>query len=538
LPSSKEKPAKPVTRLSAKAALAGSTTIASVTAEAVAQAPVEPPFTECPAVGLDTSCGILLKVTDAGTTVLGDSTQPPYDGIEDTLIGVVNLSSRSLTSIALSSNTDLFGFDGDGLCAVTPSPAGCPFGPTGYEGPNTSFSGITPNASGGVVNFNPPLGFGETAYFSLEESLSATQVFSGGPGVAEAGGAPNPSEHITTCFAKDPVNCATGQLVESFTDASVPGRGIPLEFKRTYTSGAASNDGRLGFGWSDSYNMSLSIDSSGNVTVVQENGSTVSFINAGSGSFIAPPRVLATLEQNGDDAYSFTRKTTNVRYDFTADGRLTTEVDRNGYATTLSYTSDQLATVTDPAGRSLTFTYSGSHIHAMRDPLGRTTTFGYDAAGNLTAVTDPAGRTSTFTYDPGHLLLTVTDPRGGVTSNTFDGSGRVSSQTDPAALKQTFTYGGDATSPGGGTTTRTDAHGNVTTYNYANLELLSVTHGDGTPAAATTAYTYDPATLGRTTITDPLGRVATDTFDGTATYSLRPTRQEIPPASPITASTR
>jgi RHS repeat-associated protein len=494
--------------------LVGSATRVSRAARVAAQAPVEPPFTECPPVGLDTSCGILLKVTDAGTTVLQDSTQPPYDGIEDTLIGVVNLASRSLASIALSSNTNLFGFDGDGLCAVTPRPAGCPFGPTGYEGPNTSFSGITPNASGGVVNFNPPLGFGETAYFSLEQALSATQVFSGGPGVREAGGAPNPSEHLTTCFAKDPVNCATGQLVESFTDASVPGRGVALGFQRTYISGAAATDGRLGFGWTDNYDMSLSVDPSGNVTVTQENGSTVDFTNAGGGSFIAPPRVLATLEQHGDGSYSFTRKTTNVRYDFTAGGRLTTQVDRNGYATTLSYTGDQLAAVTDPAGRSLTFTYSGSHLSAVRDPLGRTVTFSYDAAGNLTTATDPAGRTQGFTYDPSHLLLTITDRRGGETTITYDGSGRVVSQTDPVGLKQTFAYSGDPAGSGGGKTTMTDAHGNVTTYDYANLELLSVTRGDGTPAAAATSYTYDPATLGRTTITDPLGRVTTNTFDG------------------------
>lgn len=522
--SSKEKGrARPATRLRLKAKFHGVISAAGPGAArlraggpalALGAASTAPPFTECPAVGLDTSCGILLVISASGTTVLGDNTQPPYDGVEDTLIGVVNESSRPVSSLALSSNTDLFGFDGDGLCAVAPGPAGCPFGPTGYEGPNTTFSGITPDTSGGVVNFTQPLAPGDSSYFSLEESLSATQVFSGGPTVSEQGGAGNPSENVTACFAKDPVNCATGQLAEQATDVTIPGRGVPLSLSRTYTAGAATGNGPLGYGWSFSYGMSMAIDpASQDVTITQEDGSTVAFLPNGSGGYIAPPRVLATLVQNPDGSFSFTRKHANVRYDFSPAGQLTGEVDRNGYATTVTYSGNQLATVTDPAGRSLTFTWSGGHITGVTDPLGRSVSYGYDSAGDLTSVTDPAGRKTAFSYDANHLLLTKTDPRGGVTTNTYDSSGRVASQVDPVGLKQTYAYTGDASSPAGGTTTITDGHGNVTSETYANLELLSVTHGAGTPAAATTTYQYDPATLGRTVITDPLGHVTTNTYD-------------------------
>ena len=60
----------------------------------------------------------------------------------------------------------------------------------------------------------------------------------------------------------------------------------------------------------------------------------------------------------------------------------------------------------------------------------------------------------------------------------------------------------------------TDPLGHVTTYDYSNLELNAVTQGAGTSQAATTSYTYDPATLGVTSVTDPNGNVTTNTYDG------------------------
>ena len=143
-----------------------------------------------------------MQVADGETNVYSDPSQGPYDGADDTLTGVVNNSSQPVGSLQLSSNTALFGFDGDGLCTASPHPSGCPFGPTGYEGPNTSFSGISADGSGGVVNFVTPLAPGETAYFSLEEALTGTAVFAGGPTLTEQGRGGNGSEHVTVCYAK------------------------------------------------------------------------------------------------------------------------------------------------------------------------------------------------------------------------------------------------------------------------------------------------------------------------------------------------
>jgi RHS repeat-associated protein len=478
--------------------------------------PPSPPFTECPAIGADTSCGILIDVTNGGQAVYADSSQGPFDGIEDTLIGVRNDSNSTVTSLQLSANTNLFGFDGDGICGgfYAGAPAGCPFGPTGYEGPGTSFSNINAAETGGDVNFNPGIPPGGTGYFSLEEPLSAATVFSGGPSAAEQGGTPNASELPTTCSSGGPVNCATGTLWHAFTDASISGPGVPLVFTRTYSSAAAGTSGPLGFGWTNSYNMNLSFDASRNATITQENGSTVTFDNSG-GAYVTPPRVLATFVANSDGTYTFTRDSNNVQYVFSSSGQLEREIDRNGRITSLTYNGGgQLTTITDQAGRSLSLTYSGGRISQLTDPIGNATTFAYDSDGNLASTTDAGGRTWTFTYDSNHLLLSIVDPRGGKTANTYDASNRVIKQVDPLGRTTTWSYSGDPTSSVGATTTITDPRGVQTSYAYSNLELTSVTRTVGTGAEATTTYTYDPATLGRTSTTDPNGHLTTNTYDG------------------------
>src|SRR5947208_14081780 len=100
-----------------------------------------PPFTQCPPVGLDTSCAVLIVYNPDGSRVtLTDPSQPPYDAVEDTLVGVQNNSSSSVSSTPLSGPA-IFSFDGDGLCSGVPGnppPAGCPYGPTGYEGRSNS----------------------------------------------------------------------------------------------------------------------------------------------------------------------------------------------------------------------------------------------------------------------------------------------------------------------------------------------------------------------------------------------------------------
>jgi hypothetical protein len=146
--------------------------------------PTTPPFFQCPAIGLDTSCEFLVDVTDANPAsnpiVLRDSSQGFYDGGDDVTVAVQNDSSAPLSSIHLGlkgSGADSFGFDGDGLCnpPTGPSPEGCPFGPPGnnespfdYYGPDAEFVIDPETADSGMVVFPTPLQPGQYTYFALE----------------------------------------------------------------------------------------------------------------------------------------------------------------------------------------------------------------------------------------------------------------------------------------------------------------------------------------------------------------------------------
>jgi hypothetical protein len=192
------------------------------------------PYNECPQIGYDASCGILIVVSNNGEQVLQDpnngvsgttnpnpGAQAPFDNIEDTLVGIVNQSSKPLYAIQLSgtsTSTPLFGFDGDGICTYAAGgsntaaggytgggggvggtgepPAGytgdsyctanqklggaAPGGadPNGsdYQGPTSTFTNISPDTTTGVVNFNGGLAPNSSTYFSLEESLTPNQV--------------------------------------------------------------------------------------------------------------------------------------------------------------------------------------------------------------------------------------------------------------------------------------------------------------------------------------------------------------------------
>jgi PEP-CTERM motif len=134
----------------------------------------------CPAVGFATAgCDLVITVTNSGTSVaVGPSSAiagGTYDGSDDTLIGIINNSSGPLSSINLSSTTDIFGFDGDGI--DTFGVTGNSKDLSGYGGPDTFFSGINAFATSGTVDFVTPLaGGGGNTYFSLEEALIPSQV--------------------------------------------------------------------------------------------------------------------------------------------------------------------------------------------------------------------------------------------------------------------------------------------------------------------------------------------------------------------------
>ena len=56
-------------------------------------------------------------MSNNGDQILGNPANGPYDGADDTLVGILNESSKPLYRIQLSApSIPIFGFDGDGIC--------------------------------------------------------------------------------------------------------------------------------------------------------------------------------------------------------------------------------------------------------------------------------------------------------------------------------------------------------------------------------------------------------------------------------------
>ncbi len=159
--------------------------------------PTTPPFTQCPAIGLDTSCRYLVDVTNTDPKVLPrillDSSQAYYDGSDDVTVAVQNDTAAPLSSIHMGvagSADNVFGFDDDGACSlsISPQPEGCPFGPAeeetfgqgyGYYGPDAVLTADPNTTDSGTVSFPTALQPGQYTFFTLEAPPYGTSLTAG-----------------------------------------------------------------------------------------------------------------------------------------------------------------------------------------------------------------------------------------------------------------------------------------------------------------------------------------------------------------------
>jgi RHS repeat-associated protein len=334
------------------------------------------------------------------------------------------------------------------------------------------------------------------------ESMLVTYVPSGGEEEefrAEGAGTGNPGEpNHHSCLSGNPVNCATGNQVETQSDLSVGGRGPGLSMTRTYNSQVAahqSEHGAFGFGWTASYgaHIHFSTDLEGRATaaVYQDNGSDVRFEYAsGSGKWVASdPLVQSALVKEGSD-YIYTLPNQS-KLTFNEEGRLLSEADRDGNTVTMSYESGRLVSVADAAGRKLTYAYNGEgEVESVKDPLGHTVKYVYES-GNLKSVTQP-GEVALrwqFKYNSEHELTSETDGRNHTIITEYNGSQQVISQTDALERKRKWKY---ATTESGTETTITEPNGSTTVeqFNTAGLPT-SVTRASGTALASATTHEYN-----------------------------------------------
>ena len=144
----------------------------------------------CPPINGVTTCNVIITAGPGGSFVTTLPNPNPYDGSDDNLVGIINNSGGTITSLSFIGSGNgggLFNFDGDGLQAFNAAAGGAPDA-TGYggkvsstanfdlTGANDFFTNIHTTTvfedSGTVVFGANGIPNGGSAYFSLESAPS------------------------------------------------------------------------------------------------------------------------------------------------------------------------------------------------------------------------------------------------------------------------------------------------------------------------------------------------------------------------------
>jgi hypothetical protein len=154
-------------------------------------------------------CNVVITIAANGSVSTVVTNSNPYDGSDDTLVGVVNNSTTPLSQLTVSGSS-ISGFEGDGICAfgaggiagdtfTSGSSSYCSASalsgtdPQDYQGPNQTFTNFSSGNAVTVV-FSPAIaGGGGTNFFSLEEPPSNALTITTPTGTPTGGPQPTPA---------------------------------------------------------------------------------------------------------------------------------------------------------------------------------------------------------------------------------------------------------------------------------------------------------------------------------------------------------
>jgi RHS repeat-associated protein len=346
--------------------------------------------------------------------------------------------------------------------------------------------------------------------------------------LAEGGDDPdaiNPAEKVTDA---DPVDVATGEVLLSQTDVTLPGL-LPLVIERTHISSYRIGQW-FGPSWASSLDQRLEVSPEG-VTFVTANGvklryphpdtvGGIAWPEAGArwplrrtesgGYLVADPaaghvwvfethvgtgiwpiswignrvghRLLFVYTDDGRPSGLLHSGGYRVRIDTSDDGRvrglyLLGAADGEVELVRYGYTGGHLTEVFNSSGLPVRFTYDeAGRMTSWHDRNDVTYRYGYDGDGRVQWAAGPDGMLSvTFAYDPERRITTATDAAGNATTYAMNQYGRVIAETDPLG-NTTLSHWDEH----GRLTGRTDPLGTTTGYEYDDLgNLLAVRFPDG-----------------------------------------------------------
>lgn len=268
---------------------------------------------------------------------------------------------------------------------------------------------------------------------------------------------------ISSCNSQSstsPVIAEDGSFIWSALDVSLAGR-PDISLVRHFNSFDA-REGLFGKGWSTRCEKSLIkvLDfqpvEEGSLTtepVVQyiyrtSIGRRYEFSEVTPGNFKSPDGLTdVTLSLNVDGLPQLQDQNMS-RELYNAQGRLISEIDRNGNAVNYSYRDGALTRIADVHGRFLNLFYNSTgHVNRLVDHTDRAWLYAYANNGTLTSVTDPSGAATSYEYElikrPAdshdyYGISRITDGSGVViTSVAYADNARVLSYTEG---ENTYTY--------------------------------------------------------------------------------------------------
>lgn len=324
----------------------------------------------------------------------------------------------------------------------------------------------------------------------------------------------------------------SGEFIDAEQDFSIPGRGMDLEWRRTYRS-RIRYSGPLGENWTFRWNAMLR-DIGNQVTYFNQDGKP-SVFNWNGSTYVPTNNVYLVLTRLGDGSFTLKFPSSHV-YTFSAPNssgraRLMSITDQNDNVLSLSYdASERLIGVTDTLGRTVAvYYYATGRIKEVVDSTGRTWRYGYDAADNLINVVtpgtpdSPSGYFKTYTYSSGtgsadldHNILSSTWPAGLRFSCSYDANDRLATHTRGDG-SWTMTYGTGATQR---IVTVIDRNGNQSdfTIGVAANNLISTqsfaNRGINSSNPASWLWQFSSNSAGAAMTTMPDGRIQWVTKDG------------------------
>ncbi len=346
----------------------------------------------------------------------------------------------------------------------------------------------------------------------------------------------------------NPCDAATGDKSQTEFDLSLPW----INFERHYRSITQTPGGKLGWGWTHSFNRQLAISgvptgritANGNqIPMRKPLGVTGDIYEESTGSN------LRVVKLPGSDEWLFLSSSGDREY-YSQLGRLLRIQRADGRTQTMTYDAfGNLSIITDSSGRTLSLIYTGSpkrlqslwvngvpyvnYSYSAQDNLasvsyasGGIRNYHYENSAlphHLTGITDENGaRYSTYAYDP-MGRATSTQHAGGAGLHTLDYNGNTTTVTLPLGGSRVYTFTNDGnfrmllslTENGvlrnwtratfindfrRRVSQSTDLNGNVTNYAYSDIGSIRTTtrtEAVGTPDQRVVSIDTDLAS-GRT----------------------------------------